>query len=106
MLKDAGYEQQGPLMMFTDSANARAVALNPLNTARTYHIDLRLKWIIQRLAIGEFQLQHVGTNDIVADGFTKALNATARGRQPSADPIAISPTPWLGTGPSGAMFWP
>ncbi len=73
-LKDAGYEQNTPLLMFTDSANARAVALNPLNTARTYHIDVRLKWIIQRLAVGEFQLNHVGTNDMVADGFTKPFS--------------------------------
>ena len=76
MLEDVGYKQDTPLVMFTDSANARAVALNPLNTARTYHIDLRLKWIIQRLAVGEFQLNHVGTNDMVADGFTKPFNST------------------------------
>lgn len=52
IMKDAGHHRQNPLLLFTDSANARAVALNPLNTARTYHIDLRLKWIIQRLAMG------------------------------------------------------
>ena len=63
-----------PLLLFTDSANARSIALTPLNTARTYHIDLRYKWVIQRLAMGQFQLDHAGTNDTVADGFTKLLN--------------------------------
>ncbi len=75
VLKDMGYHQKTPLLMFTDSANARAIALNPLNTARTYHIDLRHKWVIQRLSMGEFVLDHVGTEDMVADGFTKPFNA-------------------------------
>ena len=74
VLKDAGYQQPTPLVLFTDLANARAIALNPLNTARTYHIDLRYKWIIQRMAMGQFQLDHVGTDDMVADGLTKPLN--------------------------------
>ncbi|EAQ82905.1 hypothetical protein CHGG_11081 [Chaetomium globosum CBS 148.51] len=74
VLKDAGYQQNAPLLFFTDSANARAIALNPLNTARTYHIDLRYKWIIQRMAMGQFQLDHVGTDDMVADGLTKGLS--------------------------------
>jgi hypothetical protein len=76
ILEEAGYPQQTPLLLYTDSNNARSICLNPLNTARTCHIDLRYKWIIQRIAVGEFRLEHVGTNDMVADGFTKPLGTT------------------------------
>ncbi|KAK3897973.1 hypothetical protein C8A05DRAFT_47578 [Staphylotrichum tortipilum] len=50
--------------------------MNPrdLHLRGTYHIDLRQKWVIQRLGMGEFTLEHVGTNDMVADGLTKPFN--------------------------------
>lgn len=47
VLEDTGYPQPPPLLMFTDSANARTIALNPLNTAKMCHIDIRYKWVIQ-----------------------------------------------------------
>ncbi|KAL2016242.1 hypothetical protein VTK56DRAFT_4018 [Thermocarpiscus australiensis] len=74
VLKEAGYEQPMPLILFTDSANARSTCLSPLNTARTYHIDVRYKWVIQRLAMGQFHLEHVCTDRMVADGLTKGLS--------------------------------
>jgi hypothetical protein len=36
ILEEAGYPQQTPLLLYTDSSNARSIHLNPLNTARTY----------------------------------------------------------------------
>ena len=59
--------------MHTDSANARTVVLNPLNAARTRHIDLRYKWVIQEAAQGRIQLEHVTTSEIAADSLTKPL---------------------------------
>ena len=47
--------------------------LNPLNTARTRHIDLRLKWVIQDAQKGRFHLEHVDTAGMAADGLTKSL---------------------------------
>jgi hypothetical protein len=73
LCKDLGYEQPKPLIVFTDSQNARLTALNPLKIARTRHIDVRYKWIIQKVDVGEFEITHVGTRDMVADGLTKAL---------------------------------
>ena len=61
------------MLMFTDSANARHKALNPLQTARTKHIDLRYKWIIDRIKNGFCTLQHVPSEEMVADGLTKPL---------------------------------
>jgi hypothetical protein len=47
--------------------------LNPLKPARTRHIDLRYKWIIQRTSRGDFKVELVRTGEMIADGLTKAL---------------------------------
>ena len=60
-------------MIFTDSANAMTIALNPFERQRTRHIDIRFKWVIDRLQKGEFELRHVDTTRQTADGFTKGL---------------------------------
>ena len=73
MLAEAGFKQKIPTLIYTDSQNARHIALNPLQMARTRHIDLRYKWIIEKIAGGFFNLEHVGTTDMVADGLTKPL---------------------------------
>ena len=62
-----------PQLIFTDSKNALAIAMNPFERQRTRHIDIRFKWIIDRVKRNEFSLQHVGTEFQVADGFTKGL---------------------------------
>lgn len=58
----------------TNSQNARLITLNPLISARTRYIDIRYKWVSDRVKRGDFDLQHVSTNDMVADGLTKPLN--------------------------------
>ena len=63
-----------PLLLMTDSQNARAQVLNPLRVARTRHLDLRFKWIIAKTTEEKvFDLQHVPTGSMPADGFTKPL---------------------------------
>ncbi|CAJ2503425.1 Uu.00g108190.m01.CDS01 [Anthostomella pinea] len=64
LLEELGYKQPKPILLHTDSANARANALNPLNAARTRHIDNRYKWIINRVQMGYFTIVQVGTNDM------------------------------------------
>ncbi len=49
MLKDLGYKQSVPRILFTDSANAMSLVMNPLKQGRTRHIDIRYKWIINRV---------------------------------------------------------
>ena len=71
--QDFGIPVDLPIVLFTDSQNARLTVLNPINQARTRYIDLRYKWVIQRTDRGDFEVVHIGTNDMVADGLTKAL---------------------------------
>ena len=66
-----------PVLLLTDSQNARAQTLNKFCTARTRHLDLRYKWIISKTTDeGAFDLQYVQTNYMPADGLTKALGRT------------------------------
>jgi hypothetical protein len=74
LLQEIGYLNQGPKLIFKDSANALAIAMNPFERQRTRHIDIRFKWIIDRVKKQAFRLQHVGTEFQVADGFTKGLS--------------------------------
>ena len=74
ILKEAGCPKTTPFILFTDSANAQHIALNPENTARTRHIDMRYKWIQDRVKKGYFKLKHVPTTEMIADGLTKPLS--------------------------------
>ncbi|KAH6974006.1 hypothetical protein EDB80DRAFT_552665, partial [Ilyonectria destructans] len=73
VLREAGYEQPTPWVLYTDSQNARLAVLNKRNAARTRHIDIRFKWVIQKTEEGYFDLRQVRTDEMIADGLTKAL---------------------------------
>jgi hypothetical protein len=73
ILTEAGCPQDQPLIIFTDSANARKVVLNPLNSARTRNVDVHYKWIIQEVDRKVFKLEHIAGTEMVADGLTKPL---------------------------------
>lgn len=69
-----GVDQPRPWMLFTDSQNALAAVVNKAVTRRTRHIDIYFKWIVDRVKKGHFTVKHVGTNEMAANGLTKALN--------------------------------
>ncbi|TQV90209.1 retrovirus-related pol polyprotein [Cordyceps javanica] len=73
ILRELNFPQPLPLVLFTDSQNALANVLNPRNPARTRHIDIRYKWVIQEAGCGNFNIRLVGTTDMRADGLTKPL---------------------------------
>ena len=73
LLKELGYANDSPKLIFTNSANALTIALNPFERQRTRHIDICYKWIIDRVRKQEFELQHVDTTRQIADGFIKGL---------------------------------
>ncbi|RCI12063.1 hypothetical protein L249_0512 [Ophiocordyceps polyrhachis-furcata BCC 54312] len=59
IVKDVGYEQKCPLLLYTDSQNALLAVLNPLNKTRTRHVDMCYKWIQQRHQQGFFRAASV-----------------------------------------------
>ena len=38
------------------------------------HIDIKYKWVIEKVDEGKFILEHIGTKDMVADGLIKLLS--------------------------------
>ncbi|KJZ68227.1 hypothetical protein HIM_12384 [Hirsutella minnesotensis 3608] len=73
IVQNLGIQSAKPTIIFTDSRNAQLTVLNPMKSARTRHIDVRYKWIIDRVTRGDFDIQHVSTQDMTADGLTKPL---------------------------------
>ncbi|OAA60925.1 Reverse transcriptase, RNA-dependent DNA polymerase [Niveomyces insectorum RCEF 264] len=73
ILTDFGQQQPAPLLLFTDSQNARTICLNPHKKARARHLDIRYKWIIEQVEDKVFTLQHIPAAEMAADGLTKPL---------------------------------
>ncbi|SGZ26794.1 BQ5605_C025g09958 [Microbotryum silenes-dioicae] len=59
--------------IFTDNEAAAAVAHDPVRTSGTRHIRLREHFVRDMVNQGDISLSHVGTANMVADLFTKAL---------------------------------
>src|SRR5213075_935292 len=55
------------------SQSAIALAHNPEHHARTKHIDIQYHFIRNCVEDGRLQLEYCPTEDMVADGLTKAL---------------------------------
>ena len=60
----------------TDSMNALRAAESPQENMSTRHIDVRYKWVKEKVKNGELTLDWVDTTNMKADGLTKALNPT------------------------------
>lgn len=62
-----------PAVLFCDNQSTIFVSKNPAEHRMMKHVDLRYKWIQERVAAGDFEIQYVPTKDQVADLFTKSL---------------------------------
>ena len=56
-----------------DNNSAIAVVKNPAEHKMMKHVDIRHKWIQERVRNGNFQVEYVPTKENVADLFTKGL---------------------------------
>jgi hypothetical protein len=72
MLVDYGFNQ-GTLTLFCDNMSAINISKNPVQHSRTKHIDIRHHFIRELVENKCIVLEHVGTNDQLADLFTKPL---------------------------------
>lgn len=64
---------QEPLTLFCDNQSAIFVSKNPAEHKMMKHVDVRHKWIQEKVEAGEFQVDYVPTKDQAADILTKAL---------------------------------
>jgi len=72
-LKDYGVSQ-GPVPLLCDNESAIKIAHNPVQHSRTKHIDIRHHFLRDHVTNGDITLTYVGTNDQLADIFTKPLD--------------------------------
>jgi hypothetical protein len=73
LLKELGMSQEEPTKIFVDNKSAIALAKNPVFHYRSKHIDTRYHYIRECIERKDVQVEHVKSQDQVADIFTKPL---------------------------------
>ncbi|SCV73495.1 BQ2448_7421 [Microbotryum intermedium] len=73
LLEELHVKPVAPAHIFTDNEATAAVARDPVRVSGTRHICLREHFVRDMVNRGDISLSHVGTNNMVADIFTKAL---------------------------------
>jgi hypothetical protein len=63
-----------PYPSICDNESAKKIAYNPSEHSRTKHIDIWHHFLRDHVIKGDIVISHVGTNDQVADIFTKPLD--------------------------------
>jgi hypothetical protein len=61
------------LTILCDNQSTIMVAKDPAEHKVMKHVDIRYKWIQERIGAGDFKVDYVSTSEQVADIFTKAL---------------------------------
>jgi hypothetical protein len=72
-LKEIGYNISDQNIIYCDNQGAIALAYNPEHHARTKHIDIQYHFVRNCVEDGSTRLEYCPTEDMVADGLTKAL---------------------------------
>ncbi|MCO5552545.1 hypothetical protein L7F22_006057 [Adiantum nelumboides] len=74
LLQDLEMQVQDAIVIYHDNLNSIQLAWNPVFHARTKHIEVHYHFIRERVLDGDIDLAYIGTEDQVADLFTKALS--------------------------------
>jgi hypothetical protein len=72
-LREIGYDISDQNVIYCDNQSAIALARNPEHHARTKHIDIQYHFVRNCVEDGTTRLEYCPTEDMVADGLTKAL---------------------------------
>lgn len=87
-----GFKTAGPTLIYEDNQGAIKLADNPVDHPKTKHIAVRFHAIRDHIDAGEIKLEYLPTNQMIADGLTKATNGTAQERLISDLGLARSTT--------------
>ncbi|MCI68219.1 peroxidase 4-like, partial [Trifolium medium] len=74
MLSEYNVEQDA-MTLYCDNLSAINISKNPIQHSRTKHIDIRHHFIRELVEEKIVMLEHVATEEQLADIFTKALDA-------------------------------
>lgn len=73
LLEEIGVTQDSPTMLYCDNAAAEKLIKNPVFHRRTKHVDIKYHYVRQIYEDGKLKIQHVASEDQLADIFTKPL---------------------------------
>lgn len=73
VLKDMGYPQAPPTLIYVDNQAAIAISANPVKQARTKHFDIRVHYLRELVVDGLIKLTYIPTAENLADALTKGL---------------------------------
>ena len=72
--------REAPTTIYEDNQGAIKIADNPINHPKTKHIVVWYHAIWDHISNGEVRLEHLATNQMIADGLTKATNHVSQGQ--------------------------
>ena len=73
LLIKLGQIEATPELIWADNQGAIALSKNPEFHKRTKHIDARYHWVRKAIEQSIVKVDYVPTDEMAADGFTKAL---------------------------------
>ena len=81
LLSELGFNSPNDLIVInSDNQGSSALAKNPIQHARTKHIDIRHHFIREMVENKEVEIVYCGTDDMVADILTKGLSREKHNR--------------------------
>lgn len=73
LLAEMGVPVHHPLQVYTDSMNALNDCKSGRWSPKLRHVKIKHRWIIDNISNGDFTIDYVPSDDMVADGLTKPL---------------------------------
>ena len=73
LLKDLGYEQKKPTLIYQDNQGSVAMLKNAVVSRRTKHIDIRYHYIKDMIKTNQIRLDYIPTDKMITDCFTKIV---------------------------------
>ncbi len=74
LFEEFGYKHTGPSTLHIDNQSALSVMRNPDHHGHVKHLDLHFYWLRDEIEHGRIQVEHLHTDEMLADILTKALN--------------------------------
>ncbi|XP_051138369.1 secreted RxLR effector protein 161-like [Andrographis paniculata] len=75
LLKELHQQVKYDILLYCDNLSAIRLAENPVFHARTKHVEVHYHFIREKVLQDEIKLEHIGTENPVADLFTKGLSS-------------------------------
>ena len=75
LLMDMGMHVDRGVVIYCDNLSSIQLAKNPMFHVQTKHIDVHYHFVREQYLVGDINLVYIGTEEKIADIFTKALGA-------------------------------